>query len=1004
MTDLARFEGHWPAISALLDEALSLSAAERDTWLERLIGEQALHRDALRALLAHQAEVETDDFLDTLPRLFPDEGGGRAAALFEKPAAGGSVGAYRLISEIGQGGMGTVWLAERADGLVNRRVALKLPRIVWGDSLAERMARERQILGTLEHEHIARLYDAGIDAQGRPFLAMEFVDGVPIDAYCRSHALSVRDRVALLLQVMAAVGHAHARLVVHRDLKPSNILVTPDASVKLLDFGIAKLLEGDRTQRTALTELSGRALTLDYASPEQIRGDPLGTASDVYSMGVVAYEVLAGARPYRLKRGSAAELEEKIAAAEVPLASSTSAASVDRTLRRQLRGDLDAILNHALKKSPADRYPTMEAFAQDLRRWLDGEPVQARPDGLAYRAAKLVRRHRLPVAAGAIATLALLGGASVALWQAHQAGLQAQRAQAEAATAQAVQAFLEGVFRANSADQANPAQARDTTARELLDRGAERINAELQNAPAARLRLLTVLAGMYQDLGLNEREVALQRQRLAVAGDLHGATSDEVVLAKAALANALALATERDEAATQLKEATALLDARHDEHSRVRLQVEIGQASLNRRAKPEVALAFAERALVIARDAVANAAVTTATTPSAIPSATPTPDPKADLLLVLHILGDAALFNKSFDRAQAAYTEAVQLCEAHPPLGAGELSLLYEFLGHAQRALGRYPEAETSMRKGMEAEQARNANPVRVAETQTHYAIFLNQAGRFRDSLGALAPAWRWSETAAADLPQRRWVRMWQARALANYGQATAALAVGDSDVAVLGTPHPPDGMDEQILTDRALALAGLGRLADARAMLDRSRQSQPAGKPPGNLYQLALRRWQVQSGQAKEALAGFQAQRAAKKQPAVPAATEPVAVRAESAWLELAAGHPAVAATQARQVLAAIQEGGHADYQRDHEARATLVLGQALLQQQQAAEAAPVLRESVRLHRLIYDPAQSPLLAEALTALAQAERALRNDAESARLLDQARALQVAQRQPAARP
>ena len=990
MTTLSRFEGDWPAISALLDEALNLSRPAREAWLEGLIGEHAVHREALRALLAHQAEVETDDFLDTLPRLFAAEGPAGGLGPFDGVTPGSSVGAYRLIDQIGRGGMGSVWLAERADGLMHRRVALKLPRIVWGDSLAERMDREREILETLAHEHIARLYDAGIDAHGRPFLAMELVDGVPIDAYCRAHALSLRERVVLLLQVMAAVGHAHARLVVHRDLKPGNILVTREGQVKLLDFGIAKLLEGDRTKRTALTEFSGRALTLDYASPEQIRGDPLGTASDVYSMGVVAYEVLAGVRPYRLKRGSAAELEEVIEAAEVPMASGNALAvgpgesdpGADRALRRQLRGDLDAILNHALKKSPADRYPTMEAFAQDLRRWLAGEPVQARPDGWAYRAAKLVRRHRLPVAAGAVAAMALLGGASVALWQAHQAGLQTQRAQAEAATARAVQGFLEGVFRVNTADQADPAKARDTTARELLDRGAERIDAELKDAPAARLRLLTVLASMYQDLGLYAREVDLQRQRLTVADALHGPTSDEAVLAMAALANALAQDSKRDEAAAQLKAATALLDARQDNTSPTRLQVEIGQASLNRRAEPVLAMAFAERALTIARRGDSN----------------------ADLLLVLHILGDAALYDRSFERAQAAYAEAVQLCEAHPPLGAGELSLLYEFLGHSQRALGRYAEAETSMRKGMEAEVARNANAVRVAETQTHLAIFLNLGGRFRDSLTALAPAWRWSETAAADLPQRRWVRMWQARALANYGQTQAALAVSSDDVAVLGKPHPVDGMDEQVLTDRALALTSLGRLAEAQTLLELQRQATPAGKPPGRLYSLALRRWQVQGGQAREALAGLQAQRAARKVPPAPTPSEPVTEQAESAWLELNAGHLDVAEAQARQALAAIDRGGNADYQRDNQALATLVLGQALLQQRKAAAAEPVLQETVRLHRLIYDPAQSPAVAEALGALAQVKRALRKDAEADRLLEQIRAIRDAQRQPVQLP
>ena len=434
MTPLSPFEAHWPAISALLDEALSLPAPERAGWLEGLVGERAAHREALRALLAHQGQVETDDFLNALPRLDRAD----AAPLLGGLAAGSSVGAYRLIAEIGQGGMGTVWLAERADGLMNRRVALKLPRIVWGDSFAERMAREREILSTLEHEHIARLYDAGIDAHGRPFLAMEYVDGEPIDVYCRTHALSVQERVTLLLQVTAAVSHAHSRLVVHRDLKPSNILVTPEAKVKLLDFGIAKLLEGDSTLRTALTELSGRALTLDYASPEQIRGEPLGTASDVYSMGVVAFEVLADARPYRLKRGTAAEMEEAIASAEPRQASDAATAPA---ARKALRGDLDAILNRALKKAVVERYPSIDALAQDLERHLRGEPVQARPDRLGYRVAKFIGRHRLGTAATAALAASIVAGTSVSVWQARLAKQETKRALGQVSQQTAVRAL-----------------------------------------------------------------------------------------------------------------------------------------------------------------------------------------------------------------------------------------------------------------------------------------------------------------------------------------------------------------------------------------------------------------------------------------------------------------------------------------------------------------------------------------------------------------------------------
>ena len=441
MTSLSKFAVEWPAISTLLDEALSLPATEHATWLASLVGERAAHREALRTLLAHRPEVETDDFLREIPQLDIDAADRPAGGLAE----GSHVGAYRLISELGRGGMGTVWLAERSDGMMKRRVALKLPRVVWGDAFAERLAREREILATLEHEHIARLYDAGVDVHGRPFLAMECVDGEPIDAYCRTHALPMRERVALLLQVMAAVSHAHARLIVHRDLKPSNILVTEDAQVKLLDFGIAKLLEDDLTQRTALTEFSGRAFTPNYASPEQIKGEPLGTASDVYSLGVVAYELLANARPYRLKRGSAAEIEEAIASAERILASEAATAPA---ARKDLRGDLDAILNRALKKVVAERYQSVEAFAQDIVRYLRGEPVQARPDSRRYRVAKFVRRHRLAVSMSSALAASIVAGSGFTLWQTRVARQQELQASAEVTRQAAVRdLYVEAMMR-----------------------------------------------------------------------------------------------------------------------------------------------------------------------------------------------------------------------------------------------------------------------------------------------------------------------------------------------------------------------------------------------------------------------------------------------------------------------------------------------------------------------------------------------------------------------------
>jgi serine/threonine-protein kinase len=439
----------WARLSALLDDALTLPVDRRRDWLDRLPPDQSDLKPALRDLLA-RAAVDTGDFMRAPVRLRGTGDGMPDGAMVAQP--GLLIGPYRLLREIGAGGMGAVWLAERADGVLKRRVALKLPRLNWDTpGLAKRMERERDILAGLEHPNIARLYDAGVDAQGRPYLALEYVEGRPLDVYCNECALGVRDRIGLFLQVARAVAHAHARLVVHRDLKPSNILVTVDGSIRLLDFGVAKLIEGDvgkeSANETHLTRVAGRALTPDYASPEQIRGEVITVAVDVYSLAVVLYELLAGQRPYRLKTASAVELEDAIARLEIPFASTVA---IDKACARQLRGDLDTILARALKKQPAERYPTVDAFAADLERHLAGVPVLARPDSVVYRVSRFVRRNKLSVGVATLIALALLGGAipvaavmialalgaGVALWQAGIARRQASRAAEEARQAQ----------------------------------------------------------------------------------------------------------------------------------------------------------------------------------------------------------------------------------------------------------------------------------------------------------------------------------------------------------------------------------------------------------------------------------------------------------------------------------------------------------------------------------------------------------------------------------------
>jgi eukaryotic-like serine/threonine-protein kinase len=544
--ELRDLRGDWPLLSALLDEALALPASERSAWLTALTGERAALRETLARLLAAAPGIATDDLLAAPPR-FGAPASDADADRLGVAAAGDSVGPYRLLSELGRGGMGAVWLAERADAQPRRRIALKLPHLGWAPGLAARLARERDILASLEHPNIARLYDAGVDELGRPYLALEYVDGVPIDRYCQSRALPLRARLDLIMQIAAAVGHAHTRLVVHRDLKPTNILVTEKGEVRLLDFGIAKLVQDDEGgEASELTRIAGRALTPDYASPEQIRGEPIGTASDVYSLGVVSYELLAGARPYRLKTvAGAGNLGEAIAQVDVPLASTAAA---EPALARQLAGDLDAILNKALKKERFERYPTVDSFAADIGRHVRGEPVAARPDSSWYRLERWLRRHKLETAiaaaiviavpAGAAAQAAVLtaiaAGAGVALWQARRARLQARLAEAEAARAEQVKDFALSILLGANTDTGAGAA---TTAVDVLMKAQERIENELTGRPETSVELMTAVGdGLFgfgrladadailrKAIELARRELGPRHARTLAASVVHGA-------------------------------------------------------------------------------------------------------------------------------------------------------------------------------------------------------------------------------------------------------------------------------------------------------------------------------------------------------------------------------------------------------------------------------------------------------------------------------------------------
>jgi serine/threonine protein kinase/Tfp pilus assembly protein PilF len=403
-------------MSELLDAALPLDEAGRRRWLEDLAPEYRDLAPALRqALLPGAAQAAVLQALATPPIFASAAECADVAGRGLQPGA--RVGPYELIRPLGAGGMAQVWLARRADGAFKRELALKLPMPTrLRADLEQRFARERDILASLEHPHIARFYDAGVDSGGLPYLAMEYVQGQALTTWCDAHRLGIAARLQLFLQVAGAVQYAHERQVIHRDLKPSNILVTESGQVRLLDFGIAKLLEAEEADQTQLTGVHGRALTPDYASPELLRGDPVDARSDIYSLGVLLYEILSGVRPYRLKSAaSIGLLEQAIATLEVKKPSTQleqqalgARDSTQEQLARQLRGDLDAIALKALAKDPAQRYPSAAALAEDLRRHLKREPITAQPARLTYRVRKFVLRNTTVVAVSAMAGAAIL--------------------------------------------------------------------------------------------------------------------------------------------------------------------------------------------------------------------------------------------------------------------------------------------------------------------------------------------------------------------------------------------------------------------------------------------------------------------------------------------------------------------------------------------------------------------------------------------------------------------
>lgn len=520
----------WEQVSPYLDQALALSGEQRVAWLRSLEEQEPRLAALVKDFLEEGRVAEEEHFLEQSPASVPVAAG----------LAGQIIGVYRLVSPIGQGGMGTVWLAERADGRFERRVAIKFLRFSLATAGGTaRFLREGRIVGRLAHPHIAELIDAGVTPSGEPYLVLEHVEGEQIDEYCDQHKLDVEARIKLFLDVLSAVAQAHANLIVHRDIKPSNVLVRKDGEVKLLDFGIAKLLESDGSAASAtlLTIQGGDALTPQFAAPEQITGGAITTATDVYALGILLYLLLTGQHPAGAEARSTAELVRAIVDTDPARASDTVAAG-DRTvvagnrastperLSRQLRGDLDTIVAKLLKKDPSERYSSVAALAEDLQRYLKHEPVSARPDTLAYRTRKFARRNRVAVALSGLAILALIGGTAGTLIQARTARRERDAAIRERDRADRVADFMTGIFKVSDPGERVGSAV---TAREVLDKASNDIDSGLSKDPKLQARMMQVMGMAYMNLGQYSRAQSLFQESVKIGNAALGAEDPETL-------------------------------------------------------------------------------------------------------------------------------------------------------------------------------------------------------------------------------------------------------------------------------------------------------------------------------------------------------------------------------------------------------------------------------------------------------------------------------------------
>ena len=807
----------------LFDELVELPAAERARRLAELRAEDGELAGRLERLLA--ADAAASGFLDQSTLNL--QGAGRAAAaegdeekkeegeeidLDPQLPAGTTVGAWRVISLLGRGGMGEVYLADRTDPAFAQRVALKvIKRGMDSQAIVRRFVRERQILARLDHPNLARLLDGGTAPDGRPYFALEWVDGEPITAWCRRRDLDLDGRLRLMQTVCLAVASAHHRLVVHRDLKPANILVTADGTPKLLDFGIAKLLEADEAAGLTLTQLGARPLTPAYAAPEQILGEPVSTATDVYALGVMLYELITGALPHRRDRRAMEALASGVEHETVERPSAALRRPGDRgRLARRVAGDLDLIVLTAMRRDPARRYPSAQALANDLGHFLAGRPIRARPDEVGYRMRKFVARHRLPVAAVGAGIAALIAGLVLSLWQAHAASLAARRADAEARRAERVKSFLISIFQQSDPGAGEGAKL---TARELLERGAATVDASLAGEPEVQAELLDAVAGIEHNLGLLDQGLAHARRALALRQAVLPPSDGRIGLSRVTVGEVLRARGARNEARQSFEAALPVLIGAFGADS---AEVAVARRELGGSLpQPQES----RRAVELLRQALASFVHRFG-------------EAHAESGQTLHELGEALEMNQQYREAEAAYRRSVVILER----SLGPRSLLVataqDNLAGLLDRMGRTAEARPLLERAIAIQRTvLGPHAERLAETLFSYGILLGHEDEhvaadksFSEALAIFGPDHFEAGHCLRylGLSAMRQERYRDAAALLARAAETYRRTLGENDVqrwravADLGWAHLRLGRLTEARGELATALAGIERVAGA--------------------------------------------------------------------------------------------------------------------------------------------------------------------------------------------